>query len=56
MSLFPLKLVERSFGSELTILGGVISFGPPVGETMVAQARANKGTAAGIRNLSACLK
>jgi len=54
INLFPLKFVEKFSGWELIILGGVMSFGPPVGETMVAQATAKSVIAAGIRSVSSC--
>ena len=35
---FPLKLVDLKPGVERTNLGGVVSLGPPVGATTLAQA------------------
>jgi hypothetical protein len=55
-SLFPLKLVERFLGCELIIFGGVTSFGPPVGGTIVAQAMAYRVIDAGINNFNVCSK
>ena len=49
-SLCPIKFVEKFLGSEFTIFGGVISFGPPVGVTMVAQAITKSVIANGINN------